>query len=71
MIWVRALDSFESRPIARAEIASGVFWSPDSRWIAFWAGGKLKKIEVDGVASGGSAQTICTSATGAWRNLEP
>ncbi|MBZ5622042.1 MAG: protein kinase [Acidobacteriia bacterium] len=61
VIWVRALDSFESRPIAKAEIASGIFWSPDSRWIAFWAGGKLKKIEVDGVASGGSAQTICNS----------
>src|SRR5262249_26149476 len=36
VIWVRALDSFESRPIAKAEIASGIFWSPDSRWIAFW-----------------------------------
>jgi len=61
MIWVRALDSFDSRPIAKAEIASGVFWSPDSRWIAFWAGGKLKKIAVDGVAGGGSAQTIGNS----------
>jgi eukaryotic-like serine/threonine-protein kinase len=69
VIWVRALDSFESRLVARAEIGSGVFWSPDSRWIAFWAGGKLKKIEVGGEAAAESAQTICNSAAapgGTW-----
>jgi Tol biopolymer transport system component len=31
------------------------FWSPDSRFIGFFAGGKLKKIE----ASGGPPQTLC------------
>ena len=31
------------------------FWSPDSRFIAFYAGGKLKKLDV----SGGLPQTLC------------
>jgi Tol biopolymer transport system component len=57
-LWLRALDSLESRPLAGTE--SGVtaqlpFWSADSRSIAFAAGGKLKKIDV----SGGPAQTVC------------
>ena len=71
VIWIRSLDSFESRPIARAEGASGVFWSPDSRWIAFWTGGKLKKLEVGGAGGTGSPQTICTSAPapgGTWNS---
>ena len=71
VIWIRSLDSFESRQIARAEAASGVFWSPDSRWIAFWTGGKLKKLEVGGAGGTGSPQTICTSTPapgGTWNS---
>ena len=44
-IWIRQLDSLEARPLAGTEGATCVFWSPDSRWIAFGADGKLKKIE--------------------------
>jgi hypothetical protein len=58
-LWVRELDSLEARPLHRAELNrlnSGIFfWSPDSRFIAFDAGGKLKRIEV----SGSSPQTLC------------
>jgi Tol biopolymer transport system component len=28
--------------------ARGAFWSPDSRWIGFWAGRQLRKVAVDG-----------------------
>jgi hypothetical protein len=42
------------------------FWSPDSRFIGFQAGGKLAKIEI----SGGPAQTLCdlqgTVVGGSW-----
>jgi Tol biopolymer transport system component len=56
-LWVRSLDSLEARPLPGSE-AAGIrpfFWSPDSRYIAFDAGGKLKKIPL----SGGPAETIC------------
>jgi len=56
-IWVRALGSLEARPLPGSEspLFPPFFWSPDSRFIAFDAGGKLKKIPV----SGGPAETIC------------
>ena len=54
-VWVRSLDSLEARPLVGTEEAISIFWSPDSRFIGFWALGKLKKIEV----SGGPPQTLC------------
>ena len=56
-IWVRAMDSLEARPLLGSESPSGppFFWSPDSRYIAFDAGGKLKKIPI----AGGPAETVC------------
>jgi Tol biopolymer transport system component/predicted Ser/Thr protein kinase len=56
VLWVRTLDSLESRRLAATEGATTTpFWSPDSRFIAFVSSGKLKKIEV----SGGPPQTVC------------
>jgi eukaryotic-like serine/threonine-protein kinase len=57
-VWVRDLRSLEDRPLQGTEIGQAApppFWSPDSRFIAYDAGGALKKIDV----SGGLAQTIC------------
>ncbi|SPF46036.1 Serine/threonine protein kinase [Candidatus Sulfopaludibacter sp. SbA4] len=66
MVWVRSLDSEQARPLTGTEDASrNLFWSPDSRSLAFGSGGKLKKIE----AAGGPAQTLCDAATdggGVW-----
>ena len=59
-IWVRPLDALEAHALAGTEGASRPFWSPDSRFLGFMAGGKLKKIEV----SGGPPQTICDAPTG-------
>jgi Tol biopolymer transport system component/predicted Ser/Thr protein kinase len=60
---IQSLDSLESRPLAGTEGVIGqVFWSPDSRFIAFSAPGKLKKVE----ASGGSPQTVCDIPMAAW-----
>ena len=63
-LWLRSLDSLETRPLAGTEINGVVpppFWSPDSRFVAFDDGaGKLKKIDI----TGGPAQTICDVPTG-------
>ena len=67
LIWIRHLESLEARTLPGTEnVQTPVFWSPDSRFIAFQSGNKLKKIDV----SGGPPQPICdTSAIvlgGAW-----
>jgi Tol biopolymer transport system component len=57
-IWVRSLDSLEVRPLTGSEKSSifpPFFWSPDSRFVAFDGGGKLKRIPI----SGGPPETIC------------
>jgi predicted Ser/Thr protein kinase len=47
-IWVRSLDTIEARMLPGTENGGSPFWSPDSRYIAFTEGGKLKKIDVTG-----------------------
>ncbi len=59
-LWLRALDAPESTPLAGTDGARYPFWSPDSRWIAFFADGKLRKIAV----TGGPPQTICDAPDG-------
>src|SRR5262249_27786836 len=46
-LWVRALDALETKPLPGSETTddSPPFWSPDSRYLVFGAGGKLKKID--------------------------
>ncbi len=59
-MWVRELAGLAAQPLADTEGAAGPFWSPDSRFIAFSAGGKLKKID----ASGGPTLSLCDTNTG-------
>ena len=53
-LWIRPLDSLEGRPLMNTTATETPFWSPDSRMIAFFADGKLKKITADG----GEPETI-------------
>lgn len=67
MLWVRSLDALSAQALPDTEGAISPFWSPDSRYLAFFAKGKLKKVE----AAGGSPQTVCnlsaeTDAVGTW-----
>ncbi len=60
-IWIRTLDSIDPRPLPGTEGVLRPFWSPDSRFVAFFAGGKLKKVDI----AGGPPQTICDAPNGA------
>ena len=59
LLWVRSLDAVEARPLPGTENAYAPFWSPDGRFLGFFAEGKLKKIE----ASGGPPQVLHYSVT--------
>ena len=65
-IYLRALDSFEVRPIPGTEGAGGPFFSPDSQWIAFFAEGKLKKLSVAGGTPITLANANLTQPGGTW-----
>ena len=66
-IWVRSLDQLEARALPGTEGALRPIWSPDSRFVAFMAGGKLRKVDV----AGGPPQTICDAPTGADGSWSP
>ena len=64
-LFVRPVGSVSTRKLAGTDDATQPFWSPDSRFIGFVAGGKLKKVE----AVGGPPQLIGDApdfAGGAW-----
>jgi len=54
-LFVRETGSVEPRLLDRTEGASYPFWSPDSRRIGFFAGGRLKRIDI----AGGPPKDIC------------
>jgi Tol biopolymer transport system component len=47
-LWVRALNESSARPLAGTDGAQRPFWSPDGRYIGFFADRALKKIDVNG-----------------------
>ena len=65
-LWVRSLGSVAARALPGTEDALAPFWSPDSRYLGFFASGKLKKID----SAGGPPQVIAdahgTSFGGTW-----
>jgi serine/threonine protein kinase/Tol biopolymer transport system component len=65
MLYVRPLNSRVAHPLEGTAGAAFPFWSQDSRFIAFLAENKLKKVE----ATGGEVVTLADAtfgATGAW-----
>jgi eukaryotic-like serine/threonine-protein kinase len=69
-LWLRPIGLLAAQPIAGtdgiAPTNSNPFWSADSRFIGFFAGGKLKKVAV----GGGPPQILCDavgdSIAGTW-----
>jgi Tol biopolymer transport system component/tRNA A-37 threonylcarbamoyl transferase component Bud32 len=66
-IWVRPLSALTAQPLPGTEGTTRPFWSPDSRFLGFFAEGKLKKIEV----AGGPPQKICDAPTGSDGSWSP
>lgn len=71
-LWVRALDGLAAEPLVGTEGAQAPFWSPNGRSLAFFADGKLKKIDI----AGGPAVPLCdarvvpNAVPGAWSRDE-
>jgi Tol biopolymer transport system component/predicted Ser/Thr protein kinase len=59
-LYVRAMDGLEARPIPGTEGALNPCFSPDGQWVAFSAGGKLKKV----LLSGGAPVSLADFTTG-------
>ena len=64
-LYTRAVDRLEATRLAGTDGGSAPFFSPDGRWVGFFADGKLKKI----AASGGSPSTLADASApggGSW-----
>jgi eukaryotic-like serine/threonine-protein kinase len=59
-LWVRSLDAAAGQPVPDGERAYFPFWSPDSRFVAFFSDGKLKKVDL----AGGPVLAICDAERG-------
>jgi Tol biopolymer transport system component len=59
-LWVRELSNSEPRLLAGTSNASYPFWSPDSQYVGFFAGGWLKKVNL----TGRSPQPVCRADNG-------
>jgi Tol biopolymer transport system component len=60
LLWLRSLDSTSARPLAGTDGGLNPFWSPDSRFVGFFAQQKLKKTDV----FGGPPETLCDAPGG-------
>jgi Tol biopolymer transport system component len=64
-LFLRAFESAKATPLPGTENAQVPFFSPDGRWVAFFADGKLKKI----ATTGNAAATLCDAPStrgGSW-----
>jgi eukaryotic-like serine/threonine-protein kinase len=59
-LWIRSLARDDARPLTGTEDASYPFWAPDSRRLAFFAGGKLKTLDT----AAGLPQVIADAPNG-------
>ncbi len=57
MLYVRHLNVMEARALKGTEEAKRPFWSADNRFLGFFVGDKLKKVDL----AGGPAHTLCTA----------
>ena len=59
-LWLRPVATLAARPLPGTEGSAFPFWSPDSRFIGFFAAGKLKKVAI----AGGPPVVLCDAPSG-------
>jgi Tol biopolymer transport system component len=59
-LWIRNLDSLTPHSVAGTDGTISPFWAPDSRSLAFFAEGKLKRLDI----SSGTIQVLCDAPNG-------
>jgi serine/threonine-protein kinase len=59
-LYIRRLSQLTATPLSGTDDADSPFFSPDGRWIGFFAAGKLKKIAV----TGGTPFIVCDTPNG-------
>ena len=59
-LYLRRIDQYDATPLPDTEGAYGPFFSPGGEWVAFFAGGKLKKVPL----GGGTPVVICDAPSG-------
>lgn len=65
-LWLRALDASVPVPLPGTANAFFPFWSPDSRWVGFYADGFLKKVDTRGGAPISLTAVQGDAAGGSW-----
>jgi DNA-binding winged helix-turn-helix (wHTH) protein/Tol biopolymer transport system component len=61
LLWIRSLETVDAHPLLGTDGVTAPFWSPDGRAVGFFAGGKLKVVNL----AGGPPQALATMSTSA------
>jgi Tol biopolymer transport system component len=64
-LWVRRLDTVAAQMLPGTDGAASPFWSPDSRFVGFFADGKLKKVDLTG-APPATVADVPNGVDGSW-----
>ena len=57
-IWIRPIAESQGHWLEATDGAEAVFWSADSRWIGFFAGGRIRRIQ----AAGGPVESVAEAS---------
>lgn len=68
-LWVRSTTAVDERPLPDTDGAAHPFWSPDSRFIAYFAAGALRTVAADGGVPA-VITAAAAAAGGAWHGEE-